>query len=67
MISYLALAVPAYAAFLFWLLLQAVGAAVQLAGLTAVSGLCHLGGAAGGFAAALLWRGRARRIEARAA
>lgn len=47
---------PAYAALLFWLLLQCLLAAEQLAGLGNVSALAHLGGAAVGLAAWLATR-----------
>ncbi|HXF83740.1 MAG TPA: rhomboid family intramembrane serine protease [bacterium] len=50
--------VPAYAYVGFWLLLQAILAGQQLAGLTNVSALAHLGGAAAGVAGWLLTRRR---------
>jgi membrane associated rhomboid family serine protease/Zn-finger nucleic acid-binding protein len=39
---------PAWVMFLFWVLLQGIGVTQQLAGLTSVSSLAHLGGAAVG-------------------
>ena len=47
---------PAYAALILWLLLQFLLAAEQLAGVGEVSALAHLGGAAVGVGAWLLWR-----------
>ncbi len=48
------LQLPAWAAFGVWLVLQGVGAYLQLAGFSNVSSLAHLGGAGTGF---LLWLG----------
>jgi membrane associated rhomboid family serine protease len=48
--------VPAYMALLFWFVLQFVLAAQQHLGQTNVAALAHLGGAAVGVAAWLLWR-----------
>jgi membrane associated rhomboid family serine protease/Zn-finger nucleic acid-binding protein len=48
--------VPAWAALLLWLLLQFVLAGMQLADVSNVSALAHLGGAAAGLAAWLAWR-----------
>lgn len=50
--------VPAYAYVGLWVLLQLLGAGQQLAGVTNVSALAHLGGAAVGLAAWLLTRSR---------
>lgn len=47
---------PAWFALVLWLGFQLLGAAQQLAGMTAVSSLAHLGGAAVGLLAWLLWR-----------
>jgi len=47
---------PAWGAFGLWLLLQFWGAYKQAAGVSNVSSLAHLGGAATGFAAWLFWR-----------
>jgi len=49
---------PAYFALILWGLLQFVGVANQLAGMSNVSALAHLGGAAIGFAAWLLWKNK---------
>jgi len=49
---------PAYAYVGFWVLFQVIGAAQQLAGVTNVSALAHLGGASVGLAAWLLTRQR---------
>jgi membrane associated rhomboid family serine protease len=49
---------PAYFALILWGLLQIIGATKQLAGMSNVSALAHLGGAAVGFIAWLLWRNR---------
>lgn len=50
--------VPAYAYVGLWVLLQMIGAGQQLAGMTNVSALAHLGGAAVGLAAWILTRSR---------
>lgn len=50
------LRLPAAVAFGIWVLLQLYGAWEQAAGLTQVSALAHLGGAAAGFALGLAWR-----------
>jgi membrane associated rhomboid family serine protease len=55
--------VPASVAFLLWIVLQVVGAALQFAGASPVSALAHLGGAAAGLLVACLFRRRARRVE----
>ena len=47
---------PAWFALVLWLLFQFIGAAQQLAGLSAVSALAHLGGAAVGLLAWVAWR-----------
>jgi membrane associated rhomboid family serine protease len=48
--------VPAWSAFLFWGFLQIVGVLYQLAGLSNVSALAHIGGALSGIALGLWWR-----------
>ena len=48
--------VPAYAFLAFWLVLQALTAWQQISGLTSVSALAHLGGAAVGIWFWLIWR-----------
>lgn len=48
--------IPAWSALVLWVLLQLLGAWQQLTGLTDVSALAHLGGAAAGFAFWLVWR-----------
>jgi membrane associated rhomboid family serine protease len=50
--------VPAYAYVGFWIFFQVIGAAQQLAGVTNVSALAHLGGASVGLAAWILTRSR---------
>jgi membrane associated rhomboid family serine protease len=47
---------PAWGAFIIWLLLQLLGAYLQHAGLSNVAALAHLGGVITGFALWLLWR-----------
>jgi len=47
---------PAWFVFVLWILFQAVGAWEQVAGISAVSSLAHIGGAVVGFVAWLLWR-----------
>jgi membrane associated rhomboid family serine protease len=47
------LSFPAWAAFALWIVLQILGALLQLSGFGGVSGLAHLGGAAVGL---VLWR-----------
>ncbi len=47
---------PAWGAFFLWILLQVVGAIEQISGFSEVASLAHLGGAAVGFAAWLIWR-----------
>jgi membrane associated rhomboid family serine protease len=49
---------PAYFALICWLLLQGLTAYLQTSGLTNVSALAHLGGAAAGLTAWLVWRNR---------
>jgi membrane associated rhomboid family serine protease len=53
--------VPAYGFFVFWILLQLIGVAEQVSGVSAVSALGHLGGAAAGFAIGAMIRMRAER------
>ncbi|HEY6102091.1 MAG TPA: rhomboid family intramembrane serine protease [bacterium] len=48
--------VPAYGFLIFWLLLQGLTAWQQISGLTSVSALAHLGGAAVGVWFWLIWR-----------
>lgn len=48
--------VPAWAAFVLWFLLQMIGAMEQMAGLSSVSSLAHIGGVATGFLLWLSWR-----------
>jgi len=55
---------PAWFVFVLWILFQIVGAWEQVAGISAVSSLAHLGGAATGFVAWLLWRKNTRPAEA---
>jgi membrane associated rhomboid family serine protease/Zn-finger nucleic acid-binding protein len=52
---------PAWAALVFWIVLQLIGAAKQVAGFSNVSALAHLGGAAAGFVAWCAWRIRKER------
>lgn len=47
---------PAWAALLFWVIFQGVGVLMQLAGLSNVSALAHLGGAGAGLVAWMLCR-----------
>jgi membrane associated rhomboid family serine protease len=47
---------PAWFAVVLWLSFQFIGAAQQLAGISTVSSLAHLGGAVVGLVAWLLWR-----------
>ncbi len=47
---------PAWSVLILWILLQIVGAWEQVAGISSVSSLAHLGGAAVGFVAWLTWR-----------
>ncbi len=47
---------PAWFALVLWVAFQLIGAVQQLAGMTSVSSLAHLGGAAVGLLAWLLWR-----------
>src|SRR6266568_1963243 len=54
----------AWFVFVLWILFQAVGAWEQVAGISAVSSLAHLGGAVVGFVAWLLWRKNNRATEA---
>jgi membrane associated rhomboid family serine protease len=49
---------PAYVGLLFWIALQAFTAYLQVSQLTNVSALAHLGGAATGLFAWLVWRNR---------
>ncbi len=48
----------AWFVFVLWILFQAVGAWEQVAGISAVSSLAHIGGAVVGFMAWLLWGNR---------
>src|SRR6266480_6830630 len=48
----------AWFVFVLWILFQAVGAWEQVAGISTVSSLAHIGGAVVGFMAWLLWRNR---------
>jgi membrane associated rhomboid family serine protease len=48
--------IPAWGAFIIWLLLQFIGVYEQFAGLSNVSALAHLGGVTTGFALWLWWR-----------
>jgi membrane associated rhomboid family serine protease len=54
--------VPAYGFLAFWLVLQALTAWQQISGLTSVSALAHLGGAAVGVWFWLIWRDGPRRV-----
>jgi membrane associated rhomboid family serine protease len=47
---------PAWFALVLWIGFQLIGMVEQLAGMTAVSSLAHLGGAAVGLIVWLLWR-----------
>lgn len=47
---------PAWGALVLWLLMQFIGAAMQLGGFSNVAATAHLGGAAAGFALWLWWR-----------
>jgi membrane associated rhomboid family serine protease len=49
---------PAWVALVIWVLLQLFGAGQQMAGMSSVSSLAHLGGASVGVVAWLLWRRR---------
>jgi membrane associated rhomboid family serine protease/Zn-finger nucleic acid-binding protein len=53
----------AWFVFVLWILFQAVGAWEQVAGISAVSSLAHIGGAIAGFVAWLLWRKDNRATE----
>ena len=50
------LQLPAWGAFVLWILLQGWGAYEQIAGFSNISALAHLGGAAVGFVLWLCWR-----------
>jgi membrane associated rhomboid family serine protease len=63
LLYYRVVAVPASAAFVFWIVLQLIGTGAQLSGASAVSALAHLGGAVAGFLLALVWKGLAREVE----
>lgn len=67
MLWYQLVRIPAYAYFVFWIVLQMVGAAAQLTHMSAVSALGHLGGAAVGFLLGFAWRSRAEAVDAAAA
>jgi membrane associated rhomboid family serine protease/Zn-finger nucleic acid-binding protein len=49
---------PAWFALVLWILFQCIGAWEQKAGISSVSSFAHLGGAAVGFVAWLMWRGK---------
>ena len=51
---------PAWFALVLWILFQLLGAYEQLAGLTSVSAFAHLGGAAVGVVAWVVWRGQGK-------
>lgn len=55
---------PAWSVFVLWILFQIIGAWEQVKGISSVSALAHLGGAATGFVAWLLWRSESRPAEA---
>jgi membrane associated rhomboid family serine protease/Zn-finger nucleic acid-binding protein len=55
---------PAWSVFVLWILFQIIGAWEQVKGIGSVSALAHLGGAATGFVAWLLWRSESRPAEA---
>jgi membrane associated rhomboid family serine protease/Zn-finger nucleic acid-binding protein len=57
------LTMPAWGAFLTWLLLQTIGMTKQIFGITSVSAAAHIGGAAAGFALGVMWKSRAQAIE----
>jgi membrane associated rhomboid family serine protease len=52
------LRMPAFVALALWILLQFLGAGLQIAGLSQVSSLAHLGGALAGVLAWIAWRNR---------
>ncbi len=54
---------PAWFALVLWIAFQIIGAAQQLAGMSSVSSLAHLGGAGVGLLAWLLWRERNPRAD----
>ncbi len=54
---------PAWSVFVLWILFQIIGAWEQVKGTSSVSALAHLGGAATGFVAWLLWRSESRLAE----
>jgi membrane associated rhomboid family serine protease/Zn-finger nucleic acid-binding protein len=60
------LSVSAITALALWLLLQFVGAYLQLHGISSVSSLAHLGGALAGLGAWFVWEKRARKDAAAA-
>jgi membrane associated rhomboid family serine protease len=47
---------PAWFVFVFWILFQIIGTLEQRAGMSSVSSAAHLGGAAVGILAWLVWR-----------
>jgi len=47
---------PAWSVFVLWILFQLIGALEQKAGISSVSSAAHLGGAAVGVVAWVLWR-----------
>jgi membrane associated rhomboid family serine protease len=49
---------PAYFALIAWVLLQIIGAYLQVKGVSNVSALAHIGGSGVGLIAWLIWRGR---------
>jgi membrane associated rhomboid family serine protease len=59
--------IPAWCAFGVWLVLQAIGVAKQIHGMSPVSALGHVGGAAAGLALGFMWKSHARAIEPRCA
>jgi membrane associated rhomboid family serine protease/Zn-finger nucleic acid-binding protein len=55
---------PASSVFILWIFFQAIGAREQVAGISSVSSFAHLGGAAAGVVAWLLWRSDSQSSEA---
>jgi membrane associated rhomboid family serine protease len=56
---------PAWFVFVLWILFQLIGTLEQRAGMSSVSSAAHLGGAAVGVVAWLLWRKEKSNDEAR--
>lgn len=54
---------PAWFVFVLWILFQMIGTWEQKAGISSVSAAAHLGGAATGFVAWLMWRGKASEVQ----